>query len=369
MFVGEQRFAEKKVLDFMEFFKEEGAPEEKFGQMAQYVKGMKATLDANIPVADEDPDEEENRKFEINIPKDSDEESEEEEEEQQLEQKNTNKDEDEDEGEESEEESEYESSSEEESDGEEKPAILKGNIFGSGLSEIKSKEDSPNFGKSIATVTSLNGSPIQIKSHNISQNHSHSNLNNSQNHSQVSLMKNSGLSFFGREHDQEKSKDKNKEKIKEEEKKDNKAQVNKEEEEDESEYEEESEYEDEDEEEEEEEEHDREQNTKLFGNWQDKDQKKGHIAWKPLEISHMSNSNLSATKGLLKLNGSDTNLMVHDASYVTNNTRIIDKANKTSNNTMRSDAHNIFNKSKIADNTTMRLEYDDDDEANLKYRL
>ena len=355
MFVGEQRFAEKKVLDFMEFFKEEGAPEERFGQLAQYVKGMKATFDANIPVADEDPDEEENRKFEIQIPKDSDESSEEEEEEEHI-----NKDEDEDSEEESE-----EDSSEEESD-EERPAILKGSVFGSGANENHNKdEESPNFGKSIATVTSLHSSPIQIKSHHTSHNNSHISL--SQNNSQVSLMKSSGLSFFGREHDQEKSKEKSRERTKEEEKR-KKAEEDKEDKEDE---EEESEEEDDEEEESEEDsqEASKDQTTKLFGGWQGQDpaQKKGHMPWKPLEMSALSH-NLSTTKGLLKLNGSDTNLYLQDASLVSNNTRIIEKAN-LANNTMRSDKHNIFNKSKIAENTTMRLEYDDDDEANLKYRL
>ena len=69
---------------------------------------------------------------------------------------------------------------------------------------------------------------------------------------------------------------------------------------------------------------------------------------------------------LLKSPSSDTRLEIQNASV--NTTRIVEKGG-VSNNTMRSDKHNVFNKSKIADNTTMKLEYDDDEEANMKYRL
>lgn len=389
MFTGEQRFAAKNVLELMELFKGDVEDEEKFAKMNQYVQGIKTTLDPTVPqYREDDPDEEENKKFDPKVKKKNDDEEESEEDEENEETKaKANKINEEDE-EDSEEESE-EDDSEEESE-EDQPGFLKKNIFG-GAGGNEDDSEHPNFfkkdlfssgadsatnffkkdifgedhdedhlrttgndfGKSIPSVTSITSTPLHVK-----QNPSSSKGN---------------LSFFGRE--QEKSMEFTQKKIE-------KQESEEEDEEDEEEEEEESEEEKED--------PNTNQASIIKAAWNPnesndatktimfKDKSIQNVGvranrnWKPLEISALSNSHsFGSQRGLLRK--ADVNesglLRLNNASEVSisvNNTKVI---NNNTNNTIRGDSHNIFNKSKIANNSTMKLDYDDDEEANMKYRL
>ena len=351
MFVGEQRFACKEVLAFIEFHKNDEGRQEKFGKLQRYVKGMKATLDANVPlVRDEDPDEEENRKLEHKKKKGSDEESgeddEEEEEEQEEEKPQAKKPEkgsDESSEEESEEESEDEDDddSEEESEEDNQSNLFAKNMFGASSQpnqsnlelakmgtvrsiqasqvHVNSKTNLSGFGKTAFSVEKADesrDSPFRISGNDFKNNKSDVS---------VSEMSQSRSTLF-------------------------KATPNK------------------------------DKSSMLFGGWNDLHNElegaknaKEHSMWKPLESSVISSGSSQSRRPLGRRQQHDTSanesvINLADASAMTHTTKLIEKSGINNNNTMRSDKHNVFNKSKIQA-STMRLEYDDDDEDNSKYRL
>ncbi len=66
MFVGEQRYVENFIRDFMEYYKKSlNVEEDDYAKTQAYVKGMKAKLkvDINKDYKEDDPDAEENKKF------------------------------------------------------------------------------------------------------------------------------------------------------------------------------------------------------------------------------------------------------------------------------------------------------------------
>jgi len=321
MFVGEQRFAEKKVLDFMEFFKEDTGPEEKFGKLQQYFKGMKATLNPNIPIAaDEDIDAEENKKFDRNPPPkaegESDDEEEEQEEEGSFQDNAPKKDSDEDSDEDSDDDD--DDDDDESSDGDERPDIVKKDIFGSSLvqfSNIQKNDDndetSPDFGKSIPTFTSMQNSKIENSKIEFKQGPPPKNtlldrLNVSNHHNNLgnSLNKSSNLSFFGRAQSRDGPNGSSDNAFKKEEEKKQKEKREDEEDDDEEEDDDDEEEDDSEEDDDEEEkknnidhDHSKTQNTLLFGNWGETGPKgKPRKNWRPLEMSGVTNGLSSFTR-------------------------------------------------------------------------
>lgn len=368
MFVGEQRFACKEVLAFIEFHKNDEVEQAKFGKLQQYVKGMKASLNPNVPIArDEDPDEEENKKLEQKKKKGSDEsgseeEEEEEEEEQKPQPKKPEKGSDESSSEEeSEEEDDDESGSEEEESEEENDS----NLFAKNMFGANSQANHQTFNvdmSKIGTVKSLQASTVHVNANksNLSGFGKTAISMEKMDESRDTLFRVSGNDFKNNKNDvsnlsmsdagSAKSQT-NLLKLNTNKGNDKSAVRDK---------------------------------SHVFGGWNDlqnelegKNNNKDHSLWKPLESSVISNGSAHSRRPLGRrpgtgerpdTGGSESVMNLMDASAMTHQTKIIDKSVVNNNNTMRSDIHNVFNKSKIQQ-STMKLEYDDDEEDNSKYRL
>lgn len=342
MFVGEQRFASKDIHTFIDYYRIDDGNHAKFGKLQQYVKGMKGTLDANVPlVQEEDPDAEENRKLEKKMKKGS-EESDEEEEEQQPKQEKAKE-----AGSDEESEDESESESEESEEEDEQPDLFKGGVFGQ-VSQPNHQTFAVEFGK-MNTVRSLQASTVQI---NASPNKSQfgktafsiekvdesrdSGFGNKSRESPF-LSKKAG---FGNDISQSDDGDthlmKHKSDIK------NKS-------------------------------------GEMFGEWSglhnelEGKNSKDNAPWKPLETSVLSSGSVRSAQSKRPLmrrqeaSMGESRINIADASMISQ--KVVEKSNVNNNNTMRSDKHNLFNKSKLANASTMRLEYDDDEEDTSKYRL
>lgn len=359
MFVGEQRFACKEVLAFIEFHKNDEGEQARFGKLQQYVKGMKATLDPNVPIArDEDPDDEENKKLENKKRKkgsddesgDEDEEEEEEEEEQEevKQPAKLEKGSDESSEEESEEEDDDEDDSEEDSGEENQSNLFANNMFGASsqpnhqthnveLAKMgtvrslqastvhvgaNSKANLSVFGKSAISVEKMDESRDTQSPFRISGNGF--NNKNDASMSDASSLAGSRTNLFKATPAKDKS-------------------------------------------------------SVVFGGWNELHadleeggkKKEQHSMWKPLESSVISSGSAQSRRPLgrrqeKEKDMSESVINLADASAMTH-TKIVEKSGINNNNTMRSDKHNVFNKSKLA--STMKLEYDDDDEDNSKYRL
>lgn len=312
MFTGEQRFAEKRILHFIDFYKLEGAQENKFGKLERYVKGLKATLDPGVQMAKEvDPDEEANKRFEK--PK----------------KKTESESEDEDDvanrlhmGQESEEE---EESDEDESESDEDELadsnFINGQVF---AKQQPKKEIDIDYNNITSESAILQASIVHISPHHQSP------VNDPP--SQIKASKFVDHAKIGKSNDSV-DEESVEESVEEEAK-----------------------------------------STMFFKNTKAPEKQSNHDkGWKPLETSALSQSysvNNSQQKLVLSNKGSEQSVLnINDISGVQNSSARIIEKQEAGNNTVKADVHNIFNKSKIANNTTMKLEYDDDEEANIKYRL
>ena len=354
MFVGEQRFAEKTILEFMEFFRPDHKKEANFSKVSQYVKGMKATLNPNLPKdVDDDPDAEENKKFDKQRPIKEEEYVEEdgevdpEEEEKKEEESEEESDEDEDESDEFDDDA---------------PEHMKGSVFESQApKETDGHDVSVEFGNTMQSMLLTSVPPKNT-------------LLDSLPPVNKSYVGKSNLSFFGRKDKKEEEEEQKKPEAK---KKDEEEDEDEDEEEDDDE-----EEEDDDEEEESDDEEEQGVPSSLFGGKDKREARKlaeDAKQWQSLEMSSLTHNqtvNNKSRREFLKNRADQSAIAMNDMSVVSTSgkskvmdkSKIIDKGQKASN-TMKGDSHNVFNKSKIADNTTMKLEYDDDDEANQKYRL
>ena len=322
MFVGEQRFAEKRVLHFIDFYKLEGAQINKFGRLQQYVKGLKATLDPNVVMGrEEDPDAEENKKFDKKPAKKKTESEEEEDEDDVANRLNMNEESDEEEEDDDEDGSDTD---EEDESVKDESNFISGNVFGKPKKDLK--EIDIDFHNTVNETATIQASIVRISPHNQSPT--------------IGSGKNTDFGkaskMISGHHQGEDSEDESEEEEKS-------VDVSK---------------------------------STMFVKGSTGLNTVPKQGWKPLETSTISqNYTLNNTQqglshlGLIakKKTSEHSVLQVNDAS-MQNSVRVIEKT-QVSSNAMKGDTHNIFNKSKIADNTTMKLEFDDDEEANIKYRL